>query len=187
MMLISLYFQFFSKFNEVIQSEIFSLSITSAGILLYRLRDGKTEVLLIHPGGPFFRSKDEGCWSIPKGLPEKGEHLNAAALREFEEETGIRLSTEKLLELGTVRQKGGKVVSAWAVKGNLPVDFRLKSNTFQLEWPPRSGQIKSYPEIDKAEFFPLETARRKINPAQAAFIDRLEESLNINLDYEPFI
>ena len=132
------------------------------------------EVFLAHPGGPFFKNKDEGSWTIPKGEIPEGEEPFAAALREFEEETGLRIDpASKFIDLGSVRQKGGKLVQAWAVDGDCPEGHRLKSNTLKIEWPPRSGKFQDFPEIDRAEFFPLETARRKINPAQAAFLDRL--------------
>lgn len=145
----------------------------SSGILLFRIRNQKTEVLLAHPGGPFFKNKDLGAWSIPKGELETGEAPVDAARREFQEETGFEPSGE-LVPLGQVRQKSGKVVHGFCVQGDFdPTD--LPSNTFDLEWPPRSGKTQSFPEIDRAEFFDLETAREKINGAQAAFLDRLLE------------
>jgi predicted NUDIX family NTP pyrophosphohydrolase len=145
----------------------------SAGLLLFRRGAAGLEVLLAHPGGPFFKSKDEGFWTIPKGLPEVGEELPEAARREMAEEIG--LSPEgPLLGLVEVKQKGGKVVHGWAVEGDLPPGFVLRSNTFELEWPPRSGRRQSFPEVDRAEMFPLAIARTKINAAQAAFLDRLE-------------
>ena len=132
------------------------------------------EVFLAHPGGPFFKNKDEGSWTIPKGEIPEGEEPFAAALREFEEETGLRIDpASKFIDLGSVRQKGGKLVQAWAVDGDCPEGHCLKSNTFKIEWPPRSGKFQDFPEMDRAEFFLLETARRKINPAQATFLDRL--------------
>jgi predicted NUDIX family NTP pyrophosphohydrolase len=130
-------------------------------------------VLLAHPGGPFFRTKDLGAWGIPKGEPDPGEELRAAAIREFTEEIGVPVR-EPLLPLGDIRQKGGKTVHAWAFAGEaLGPGFVPPSNTFQLEWPPRSGRLQTFPEIDRAELFPLELARAKITPAQAAFLDRL--------------
>ena len=145
---------------------------SSAGILLYRLSEAGPEVLLVHPGGPFWARKDLGAWSIPKGEPDAGEDARAAALREFAEETGTRLAGGALDELGTVKQKSGKVVTAFAVAGDLD-PATLASNTFEVEWPPRSGRRQSFPEVDRAEWFDLDTAREKLNPAQAAFVDRL--------------
>jgi predicted NUDIX family NTP pyrophosphohydrolase len=141
----------------------------SAGILLYR--DGP-EVLLVHPGGPFWASKDAGAWSIPKGEHDDAEDAQACALREFAEETGSAPAPGELTDLGTVRQKSGKVVQAWALAGDLDADA-IRSNTFELEWPPRSGRRQTFPEVDRAAWFPLEEARARINPAQAAFLDRL--------------
>lgn len=148
---------------------------TSAGLLLYRLAGGRPEVLLVHPGGPFFRSRDEGAWSIPKGELEEGEDPLAAARREVEEETGLRPGGP-FLELGSVTQKGGKEVRAWAVEGDCD-PAAIRSNTFEMEWPPRSGRKREFPEIDRAAFFALDEARRKINPAQTALLDELEEKL----------
>ena len=148
----------------------------SAGILLYRRVDGELEVFLVHPGGPFWARKDLGFWSIPKGEYEEGEDPLADALREFEEETGTALSPAALADLGSIRQKGGKEVTAWAVEGDLDADA-IVSNTFELEWPPRSGRTQEFPEIDRAEWFGLDAAREKLNPAQAAFVDRLETLL----------
>jgi predicted NUDIX family NTP pyrophosphohydrolase len=153
---------------------------SSAGFLMYRqVTVSAIEVFLAHPGGPFFKSKDEGSWTIPKGEIPEGEEPLAAALREFEEETGLRIDpTSKFIDLGLVRQKSGKVVQAWAVEGDWPEGHCLKSNTFEIEWPPRSGKFQDFPEIDRAEFFPLEAARRKINPAQIVFLDRLADALS---------
>lgn len=148
----------------------------SAGILLYRGKNEGWEVLLVHPGGPFFVKKDAGAWSIPKGEPDDREELLAAALREFKEELGKTLSGE-MINLTPVVQKGGKSVFAWAKEG----DFDTSSftcNTFTIEWPPRSGKFKDFPEIDKVEWFPLEVAMEKINPAQRAFIDELISHLS---------
>jgi predicted NUDIX family NTP pyrophosphohydrolase len=147
---------------------------TSAGILLYRGDGDSLEVLLVHPGGPFWAKKDEGAWSIPKGEVEDGEESPACALRELEEELGssLGLASEQLSELGEVRLKSGKVVQCWAAEGAFD-PATLRSNTFMLEWPPRSGSEREFPEVDRAEWFAPAPARRKINPAQAAFIDRL--------------
>jgi predicted NUDIX family NTP pyrophosphohydrolase len=150
---------------------------TSAGILLYRRREGgRLEVFLVHPGGPFFRNKDEGAWSIPKGLVEEGESPRSAALRELSEETGLRPQGE-LLELGAVRQRGGKTVLAFAMGCDPGEGLEVRSNTFTLEWPPRSGRSREFPEIDRGEFFELEEAKRKINPAQAQLLARLVQAI----------
>ncbi len=148
----------------------------SAGILLYRRRAGRLEVLLAHPGGPFHEKRDLGNWSIPKGEPGPGEELAAAAVREFEEETGTPLPSDTLLPLGTTRQKGGKLVWAWALEGDLD-ETGARSNTFQVEWPPGSGQLASFPEIDRVAWFEPGEARRRIKEAQAVFVDRLETQL----------
>jgi predicted NUDIX family NTP pyrophosphohydrolase len=152
-------------------------ALVSAGLLLYRHRAESLEVLLVHPGGPFFRNKDDGAWSLPKGLPAPGESLSDAARREFAEELGLPPPAGPLLSLGEITQKAGKVVHGWAVAGDLPADFVLASNTFEIEWPPRSGRRQNFPEVDRAEFFALPTARTKINSAQAAFLDRLAATL----------
>ena len=143
----------------------------SAGLLLYRRGDRGLEVLLVHPGGPFWRAKDQGAWSLAKGEIEPGEEPAACALREFEEETGTRLEGEPA-PLGEVRQAGGKTVIGFALEGDLDADA-IRSITFELEWPPRSGRRQSYPEVDRAAWFTLDEAREKLNAAQAAFLDRL--------------
>ena len=148
----------------------------SAGILLYRRRAEGPEALLVHPGGPFWQKKDLGAWSIPKGEYEDGEDARACALREFEEELGARAPERALAELGTARQAGGKLVTAWAAEGDFDA-AALRSNTFTLEWPPRSGAMREFPEVDRADWFPLDEARRRINAAQAVFVDRLEDEL----------
>jgi predicted NUDIX family NTP pyrophosphohydrolase len=148
----------------------------SAGLLVYRQGPEGLEVLLAHPGGPFFRNKDDGAWTIPKGAPAPGEDLVTAALREFGEEVGLPVAPP-FVPLGDVRQKGGKLVAAFACAGDAPAGFTPASNSFELEWPPRSGRRQLFPEVDRAQFFPLEIARRKINPAQVALIDRLEATL----------
>ena len=148
----------------------------SAGILLYRRTNGEPEVLLVHPGGPFWEKKDLGAWSIPKGEYDEAEDPRACALREFEEELGARPPEGDLAALGSAKQSGGKVVTAWAIEGDLdPAGAR--SNTFTLEWPPRSGVMREFPEVDRADWFTLDDARRRINPAQAVFLDRLREEL----------
>jgi predicted NUDIX family NTP pyrophosphohydrolase len=150
----------------------------SAGILLYRRRDGETEFLLVHPGGPFWAKKDAGAWSIPKGQIEAEEEPRACAIRELEEELGSapELDPEALLELGSIRQRAGKVVEAWAAEADFDT-ATLASNCFEMEWPPRSGSKQEFPEVDRAEWFDLGTAREKILPAQAEFLDRLRERL----------
>ena len=148
-------------------------SAHSAGLVLYRQRDGKLEVLLVHPGGPFWQRRDEGAWSIPKGEFGENELGIDVARREFQEELGTAAPDGDATPLGEVRQAGGKLVHAWALPGDLDVS-RMTSNTFELEWPPRSSKMQTFPEIDRAEWFDLETARRKLLPAQRAFIDRLE-------------
>jgi predicted NUDIX family NTP pyrophosphohydrolase len=144
----------------------------SSGILLHRGAGPALEVLLVHPGGPFWAKKDLGAWSIPKGEHETEEEAMAAALREFEEETGSAPSPGELTDLGSVRQKSGKVVQAWALEGDLDADA-IRSNTFTMEWPPRSGRQAEFPEVDRAAWFSLAEARERIIPAQAAFLDRL--------------
>lgn len=135
------------------------------------------EVLLAHPGGPYFQRKDEGVWTIPKGEAAENEDLRVRAKIEFEEELGIGPSGD-WIELGNVTQKGGKTVHAWAFGGDLPDDFKLKSNSFELEWPPRSGRRQTFPEIDKVAFFSMDEARRKMNSAQVVFLDRLLAALS---------
>jgi predicted NUDIX family NTP pyrophosphohydrolase len=150
------------------------MASASAGMLMYRRTSHGLEVLLAHPGGPYFVKKDDGGWTIPKGEPNPGEPMEAAAEREFTEETGLPVTGERLA-LGEIRQKGGKTVHAWAFAGEVPPGFVPTSNLFEMEWPPRSGKRAQFPEIDRAEMFPLEVARVKINPAQAEFLDRLVE------------
>lgn len=149
--------------------------LTSAGLLMYRRRDGRLEVLLVHPGGPFFAKKDRGAWSVPKGLVEPGEDPLETACRELTEETGLS-ATGPFVPLGHVRQRSGKVVHAWAFEGDCDPDA-IRSNTFEMEWPPRSGRRARFPEVDRAAFFGLTEAGERINPAQAAFLDRLEQAL----------
>ena len=144
----------------------------SAGLLMYRIGARGIEVLLAHPGGPFFRNKDEAAWSIPKGEPERGEDLLDAAQREFEEETGVK-AAGPLVPLKPIRQKGGKIVHAWACEGDCD-PARIRSNTFSIEWPPHSGKRSEFPEIDRAEFFDLATARIKIKAGQEDLLRQLE-------------
>jgi predicted NUDIX family NTP pyrophosphohydrolase len=157
------------------------MATISAGALMCRMRDGTAEVLLVHPGGPFFAKKDDGAWSIPKGLVDDGEDLLAAARRELAEETGLVVDAEgPFVELGKVQQKGGKVVHAWAFAGDCD-PAAIVSNTFEMEWPPRSGARAAFPEIDRAAFFDRETALRKILEAQRPFVERAlsEETLEL--------
>ncbi len=148
----------------------------SAGVLLYRRRSDRLEVLLVHPGGPFWAGKDEGAWSIPKGEFDVDESAEAAAIREFAEETGSTLNADGLMPLGSVRQRGGKVVHAWAAEGDLDV-ADIRSNAFSIEWPPRSGRYQEFPEIDRAEWFDLDSAGRKLNAAQSRFLERLRATV----------
>lgn len=142
----------------------------SAGILLFRHTDA-VEFFLVHPGGPFFAKKNEGAWTIPKGEPVPGEELLATAVREFEEETGCKVSGD-FIQLQSIKQKGGKVVHCWALEQDIdPAD--IASNTFELEWPPRSGKKRTFPEIDKAGWFGLDEAKRLINVMQAALLDEV--------------
>jgi predicted NUDIX family NTP pyrophosphohydrolase len=151
-------------------------TVSSAGILLYRRVHPKIEVLLVHPGGPYWRKKDEGAWSIPKGEIVEGENAEIAACREFLEETGIAV-TGPLEPLGDIRQRGGKRVTAFAVEGDFNVDA-IKSNTFEMEWPPKSGRMQSFPEIDRAAWFDLPAAHVKMLESQRSFLDRLVELVN---------
>ncbi len=144
----------------------------SAGLLMYRVRDGVLEVFLAHPGGPFFTRKDDGYWTIPKGEVEAGEDLLKTAIREFEEEIGIHASGP-FVELGSIRQKGGKIVHAWAFAGDWDASHPIQSNTFELEWPPNSGRQQRFPEVDRAGFFTLADARKKLKAAQHELLDRL--------------
>ena len=143
----------------------------SAGLLMYRRRGDVVEALLVHPGGPYWRNKDEGAWSIPKGEFDEGEDAEAAARREFEEELGVAPAGE-LIELGAIRQKSGKTVHAWAVEGDFDCTT-IRSNTFTLEWPPKSGRMQEFPEVDRAGWFAPDVARAKMHAGQDELIDRL--------------
>ena len=147
----------------------------SAGLILYRLTKGRLQVFLVHPGGPYWAKKDSGAWSIPKGELDEGEDALAAAQREFEEETGIKPCGE-LMPLESIKQKSGKIVHAWAFAGDCD-PHAIVSNSFSMEWPPRSGKQREFPEVDRAEFFDVEEAKRRINPAQIALISELQTKL----------
>lgn len=144
---------------------------TSAGLLVYRRRDGALEVLLVHPGGPFWAERDAGAWSIPKGEVDPAERLLDAAQREFHEETGFTVAGE-FLQLAPLRQRSGKVIHAWAVQGDCDPVY-LRSNTFGLEWPPHSGETREFPEVDRAAWFSIPDALRQIVPGQAALVHEL--------------
>lgn len=152
------------------------MSKTSAGLIMYRMREDKLEVLLVHPGGPFWTKKDDGAWFMPKGELNPSEDPLAAAKREFEEETGLK-PEGTLLPLGTVRQKSGKTIHAWAFEGDCD-PAHLKSNTFTIEWPPRSGRQAEFPEIDRAGFFDLAQAEKKMHPVEFPLLRRLLRALN---------
>ena len=147
----------------------------SAGLLVFRSTEDVTEVLLVHPGGPFYENKNDGAWSIPKGEYKDTEDMLEAACREFSEETGMSIEGS-FISLGNIKQKSGKTVHAWAVGGDIDV-ARLRSNTFTMEWPPRSGSMHEYPEVNKAEWFTMDAAKEKILPEQAEFLVRLEKIL----------
>jgi predicted NUDIX family NTP pyrophosphohydrolase len=151
----------------------------SAGLLLYRKKDGKLQVLLAHPGGPFSKNKEEGAWSIPKGEVEPGEDLLECAKREFAEEIGL-VPTGSFISLAPVQQKGGKIVHAWAVEGDFDL-CNFVSNCFTMEWPPKSGKQMEFPEIDRAAFFDIEVARQKINAGQTGLLDQLQIELSKSL------
>lgn len=151
------------------------MSKVSVGILMYRFRNGRPEVLLVHPGGPFWARKDLGAWSIPKGEVAPGEDPLSTAKREFEEEIGLP-PQGRFTSLGSIKQKGGKIVQAWALEGDCDTSS-IHSNAVTMEWPPRSGKKQEFPEIDRAEFFEIEEAKRRINVAQIELLSRLEAFL----------
>jgi predicted NUDIX family NTP pyrophosphohydrolase len=144
----------------------------SAGLLMYRFQEGRLQVLLAHPGGPFFKNKDDGAWTVPKGEIEPGEDLLEAAKREFEEETGVT-PTGPFTALSPIKQKGGKIVHAWAFKGDCDPGA-IVSNTFRMEWPPKSGRQIEFPEMDRADFFDVSAARQKIKAAQMPLVEEIE-------------
>jgi predicted NUDIX family NTP pyrophosphohydrolase len=149
----------------------------SAGLLLFRTRNG-LEVFIAHPGGPLFPNKDDGHWTIPKGEAEPGEDLLATAIREFEEEVGFAVDrSSKFIPLEMIQQKGGKIVHAWAVEGDIDEAHPLRSNTFTMEWPPGSGTMCDFPEVDRAQFFPVAVAQLKLKPTQLPLLERLEQAI----------
>jgi predicted NUDIX family NTP pyrophosphohydrolase len=147
-------------------------SRVSAGLLMYRIKEGLLQIFLAHPGGPLYQNKDEGHWTIPKGEPPENENLQDTAIREFEEETGIK-PQGPFIELGSIRQKGGKVVYGWAFEGDHDPLQPIRSNTFEMQWPPGSGRMQSFPEVDRAQFFSLSEGRKKLRDAQWALVERL--------------
>jgi predicted NUDIX family NTP pyrophosphohydrolase len=151
------------------------MGVHSYGILLFQRTEDGLRILLAHPGGPFWTGKDDGAWSIPKGLPEEGETALETARREFREETGFKVEG-RFIPLGELKQPGGKTIHAWALEHDLDVT-RIRSNTFSLEWPRQSGNVREYPEIDEGRWFSLEEARQKITAGQAGFLDRLQGHL----------
>ncbi len=157
----------------------------SGGILAYKYVEGKLEVMLAHPGGPFWTRKDEAAWSIPKGLQETDESILDTAKREFEEETGYKIQTD-LLELGTIKQPSKKLITIFAVEMEIDVNT-VKSNLFEMEWPPKSGNIQKFPENDKAQWFTVEEARKKIFKGQKGFLDRLVDILNYQENKEEYM
>ena len=149
----------------------------SAGLVMYRIKEGVPEFFLCHPGGPYFHKKDDGHWSIPKGEPDDGEELLVTALREFKEETGITPVGE-FMELGSIVQKGGKVVHAWAFESDLPENYVHECNMFEEEWPPHSGKYVEFPEVDKVGFFTLEESKEKIKAAQIPLLEKVIELID---------
>lgn len=144
----------------------------SAGLIMYLYKNSDLKIFLVHPGGPYFTKKDEGNWSIPKGSIEDNEDTLATAIREFEEETGLKPSGN-FISLGEITMKSGKIIYAWAFEGKEIVDYLYKSNLFEMEWPPRSGKREKFPEADKFEFFSVDEAKKKINSSQIPLIDNL--------------
>ena len=151
----------------------------SSGLVMFTLKDDNLRILLVHPGGPFFTKKDTGYWGIPKGLIESDENILDAAIREFEEETGIKPEGD-YIPLGEIKQNSGKIVHAWAIEVKDDSLSNFNSNTFELEWPPNSGKKQSFPEVDKCEFFTLEELEKKITPSQIPLINNLKTHLKIN-------
>ncbi len=156
----------------------------SAGLLMYRYKSGQLELFLAHPGGPVFRNRDQGHWTIPKGEVQPNEELLATAQREFEEEVGLQ-AQGPFLPLGWIRQKGGKVVHGWAFAGDWTDAHRHVCNSFTMEWPPKSGRMQQFPEVDRVAFFPLSEARIKLKEAQLPFLDRLLKLLQNRAEMSP--
>ncbi len=154
------------------------MALQSAGVLLYRIRQNGLEVMLVHPGGPFWAKKNEGAWSIPKGLLDRDEDGLDGARREFQEETGLSIDGQ-FIELGEVKQPGGKIVRAWAIEKDLDVS-EIKSNFFTIEWPKNSGNFRKYPEVDRAGWFGIDEAKKKILKGQIPLLDRLETLILID-------
>ncbi len=155
------------------------MPVISAGLLMYHKSGNGLKLFLVHPGGPFFAKKDDGYWGIPKGLAEKDEEVLQTAIREFEEETGIK-SKGDYIPLGITLQRNNKIVHAWAFESDNSDQFDIECNTFEMEWPPSSGKKQKFPEVDRGEFFNVREARKKIYTAQQVFIDRLLEKLNLS-------
>jgi predicted NUDIX family NTP pyrophosphohydrolase len=150
----------------------------SAAMLLFRRKATGLEVFLVHPGGPFWKNKDLGAWSLPKGEYDQSENPLSAALREFEEETGFRLEPDNVLPLGELKQPGGKIITAWALSKDVDATL-VKSNTFEIEWPPKSGRLQKFPEVDRAGWFSLAGARQKLLTGQVGFLTRLVDTLQL--------
>jgi predicted NUDIX family NTP pyrophosphohydrolase len=159
-----------------------SRNVRSAGILLFRRPAGAVEVMIVHPGGPLWARRDDGAWSIPKGEYEPGEEPLEAARREFEEETGTPAPGGEALALGEVRLQSGKRVLGWALEGDIDTTA-IRSNTFAMQWPPRSGRVQEFPEVDRGAWFTPACARVKLNPAQVEFVDRLLDMLDLSTEH----
>ncbi len=154
---------------------------TSAGLLVYRIKTNQPEVLIVHPGGPFWSKKDRGAWSIPKGEYDETEDPLNTAKREFEEETSFPPPNGEYIDLGEIKRKDGKYIKAWAVEGDLD-ETKIKSNEFEMEWPPKSGLLQKFPEIDRGAWFSLDEAAEKVQPAQIPFLERLAKKLNTTFE-----
>jgi predicted NUDIX family NTP pyrophosphohydrolase len=155
----------------------------SAGLLMYRFKNAELQIFLAHPGGPLFQKKDEGHWTIPKGEHPEGEDLLDAAVREFKEETGIT-PYGPYMEIGWIKQKGGKIVHCWAFEGDVDPSQPIRSNLFEMEWPPKSDRIQNFPEVDRAQFFSLPEAKKKLKDTQWPLVERLAANLHISIKTE---